>query len=76
VAEVIGKDAAETAVRALQALAQLGQGPWWPPVDRLMESIRSFFPGRLAAGTDEASEPDDSLGDGPGRAVGGVVKLG
>jgi hypothetical protein len=50
VAEVLGVEAAETAARVLQALAQLPQGPWWPSVDRLMESIRSFFPGQLAGG--------------------------
>ena len=50
VAEVVGSEPAETAARALHALGGLGQGPWWPAMDRLVESIRSFFPGRLATG--------------------------
>ena len=49
VAEVVAAEASETAARTLQALAQLPQGPWWPSVDRLVEAIRSFFPGQLAA---------------------------
>jgi hypothetical protein len=50
VAEVVGAEPAETAARALHALSTLRHGPWWPPMDRLVESIRSFFPGRFAAG--------------------------
>lgn len=49
VAEVVGAEPAETAARALHALGGLRQGPWWPAMDRLVESIRTFFPGRLAA---------------------------
>jgi hypothetical protein len=52
VAEVISAEPSETAARALHALGGLRQGPWWPAMDLLVESIRSFFPGRLAAGTD------------------------
>lgn len=51
VAEVVAAEAGETAARILQTLAQLPQGPWWPAVDRLIESVRSFFPGQLAIGT-------------------------
>ena len=62
VAEVVGAEPAETAARALHALAGLRQGPWWPAMDRLVESIRSFFPGGLTAAAtpllDGALRPD------------------
>jgi hypothetical protein len=76
VAEVVAAEAAETAARTLQTLGQLGQSPWWPPLDRLIESIRSFFPGQLAAGANLTSEPDNSSSNGPGRPVRGVAELG
>lgn len=37
------------AARVLRALRRLPVGPWWPPLDRLVEAARSFFPGRLAS---------------------------
>jgi hypothetical protein len=73
VAEVAGAEVAETAARTLQTLARLRHGPWWPSVDRLIESIRSFFPGQLATGTSR-SETDDHSGGSPGRALGGIVR--
>lgn len=39
---------AETAGRVAHALGSLPQGPWWPPLDDLVESARTFFPGRAA----------------------------
>lgn len=39
---------AETAGRVAHALGTLRQGPWWPPLDDLVESARTFFPGRAA----------------------------
>lgn len=38
----------ETAARVAHALGALPQGPWWPPLDDLVESARTFFPGRAA----------------------------
>lgn len=58
VAEVVGAEPAETAARTLHALGGLRQGPWWPAMDRLVESIRSFFPGRLAAAADTTVASD------------------
>jgi hypothetical protein len=40
--------AAGTAERIAHALGNLPQGPWWPPLDDLVESARTFFPGRAA----------------------------
>ncbi len=37
------------ALRVLRALRRLPVGPWWPPLDRLVEAARSYFPGRLAS---------------------------
>jgi hypothetical protein len=47
-----GGDLGVTAQRALQALARLPQGPWWPSLDRIVESSRTYFPGRLATGAE------------------------
>jgi hypothetical protein len=52
VAEVVASEAAETAARVLHALSTLRQGPWWPDLDVLVDAVRSFFPGRLATGSD------------------------
>ncbi len=38
--------------RVLVALSHLPQGPWWPSLERLVESSRTFFPGRLTAGAE------------------------
>jgi len=42
-------EARVAALRVLRALRRLPVGPWWPPLDRLVEAARSFFPGRLAS---------------------------
>ena len=76
VAEVVAGEAGETAARIMQLLAQLKQGPWWPPVDELIDSIRSFFPGDLATGMDRRSEPDDPSGHLPRLSVRRVVERG
>jgi hypothetical protein len=44
------------AARLLHALGALEHGPWWPPLDELIESARRFFPGALA----EAQQPGTS----------------
>jgi hypothetical protein len=38
-----------TLLRALDALSRLPQGPWWPPLDRIVESSRTFFPAGLTS---------------------------
>jgi hypothetical protein len=37
------------AARLLAVLGSLEHGPWWPPLDELLDSARRFFPGSLAA---------------------------
>lgn len=41
-----GEDA-EDAERVLQALRALRHGPWWPPLDELLDRARHFFAGSL-----------------------------
>ncbi len=41
-------EAAEDTERVLQALRTLRQGPWWPPLDELLDQARHFFAGRLS----------------------------
>jgi hypothetical protein len=42
-------DDAEDAERVLQALRALRHGPWWPPLDELLDRARNFFAGSLGA---------------------------
>ena len=42
-------EAAENAERVTQALRGLRHGPWWPPLDELLDTARHFFAGRLGA---------------------------
>lgn len=48
VVPVVSAGSGGDAMRILDALTSLQQGPWWPPLDRLFEGARSFFPGGLA----------------------------
>ena len=41
---------AENTERVLQALRTLRHGPWWPPLDELIDSARHFFAGSLGDG--------------------------
>jgi hypothetical protein len=41
-----------TVHRVLIALSRLPQGPWWPSLERIVDSSRTFFPGRLVAGAE------------------------
>jgi hypothetical protein len=41
-------DEPRQAARVLDALGSLEHGPWWPPLDELVDSARRFFPGSLA----------------------------
>lgn len=38
------------AAGVLQALAALPHGPWWPPLDELVDAARRFFAGGLSEG--------------------------
>jgi hypothetical protein len=33
--------------RVVRALRSLEQGPWWPPLDELLDAARRFYPGAL-----------------------------
>ncbi|MFI5068553.1 MAG: hypothetical protein ACHP9Z_31875, partial [Streptosporangiales bacterium] len=35
------------AARVLQALRALPHGPWWPPLDELLDTARHFYAGSL-----------------------------
>ena len=51
VAPVGAPDVADSPVRAariIEALRSLEHGPWWPPLDELVDTARGFYPGRLA----------------------------
>jgi hypothetical protein len=47
VAAVADSPAAQ-ATRLLDALRSLQHGPWWPPLDELLDAARHFYPGSLA----------------------------
>ena len=38
----------QEAVTLLDSLRSLEHGPWWPPLDRLLDSARDFYAGSLA----------------------------
>ena len=38
-------EAAENTQRVLAALRTLRHGPWWPPLDELLDQARHFFAG-------------------------------
>ena len=44
-------EAAENTERVLPALRTLRHGPWWPPLDELVDSARHFFAGSLGDGS-------------------------
>jgi len=41
-------DAAAQVSAVLDALRSLGHGPWWPPLDELLDAARHFYAGGLA----------------------------
>ena len=51
--------------RVIDVLRSLEHGPWWPPLDELLDAARSFYPGALA---DMHSAP---LSEAPERTLGG-----
>ena len=51
--------------RVINVLRSLEHGPWWPPLDELLDAARRFYPGGL---TDTHSTP---LSEAPERNLGG-----
>jgi hypothetical protein len=51
VAFVAATEPAQQAVGVLQALGSLRHGPWWPGLDEVIETARTFYPDRLAEAT-------------------------
>jgi hypothetical protein len=47
VAGIADSSAAQT-TRVLDALSSLEHGPWWPPLDELLDRVRRFYAGGLA----------------------------
>ncbi len=47
VAGIADSPAAQTS-RVLDTLSSLGHGPWWPPLDELLDTVRGFYAGGLA----------------------------
>jgi hypothetical protein len=43
---------AAQAARLLDTLRSLRHGPWWPPLDELLDEARRFYPGSLAESRD------------------------
>jgi hypothetical protein len=55
---VAASDGPEQAAGVRDALRSLRHGPWWPPLDELLDTARRFFAGGLAeAGTSLATGP-------------------
>jgi hypothetical protein len=50
VAVVAATEPAQQAVGVLQALGSLRHGRWWPPLDEVIETARTFYPDSLAEG--------------------------
>jgi hypothetical protein len=48
VAVAAGGDGATGATRLLDTLRSLEHGPWWPPLDELLDAARRFYAGGLA----------------------------
>jgi hypothetical protein len=48
VAALAPADAAAEAARLLDTLRSLEHGPWWPPLDELLDAVRHFYAGALA----------------------------
>jgi len=48
VAAVAGADPAAQAALLLDSLRAVEHGPWWPPLDELLNAVRHFYAGALA----------------------------
>jgi hypothetical protein len=51
VAFVAATEPAEQAAGVLAALGSLRHGPWWPGLNEVIETARTFYPDRLAEGS-------------------------
>ena len=54
---VAAAEVREAADRVRHVLRSLPQGPWWPALDDLVATARSFFPGALSAPSNRAPRP-------------------
>jgi hypothetical protein len=50
VAVAVAAEAREQAAEVLRVLGSLPHGPWWPPLDQIIDSARAFYPGSLSGG--------------------------
>jgi hypothetical protein len=57
VAFVAATQPAQQAVGVLTALGSLRHGPWWPGLDQLIETARTFYPDSLAEGNPTPPPP-------------------
>jgi hypothetical protein len=57
VAVVGPADVREQAARVRATLRSLPYGPWWPPLDELIDTTRRFFAGGLAEGEGSLATP-------------------
>jgi hypothetical protein len=48
IAGAAGTEAAAQAAVLLDTLRSLEHGPWWPPLDELLDAVRHFYAGALA----------------------------
>ncbi len=48
---------AEQASRVVGALRSLRHGPWWPPLDEIIDTTRRFYPGGLAEAATTLAAP-------------------
>lgn len=51
---------AAQATRLLDTLRSLQHGPWWPPLDELLDTARRFYPGSLAESRPAPASQDRS----------------
>ena len=61
IAVVAAAEPAQQAAGVLQALGSLRHGPWWPALDEVIETARTFYPDSLAEG-ERAPWPVSQLG--------------
>lgn len=55
-----GRAGAPRVAPVLDALRQLQHGPWWPPLDELIDTARRFFAGGLAEANASVASPGSS----------------
>jgi hypothetical protein len=56
-AAVSAEDDGQAAAQVRQALRELPHGPWWPPLDELLATTRTFFAGSLGGPAAQAAVP-------------------